>query len=174
MVTNQGSAGYENKRYSGGSALVNCERCWGHGGQQLPRRPPRNRHSSSDNRRRPSLQRRPLLSVTDGERTLIMYIQYRGFSPGAASRIYAYQVVDPPQGTREFTVDVANDAFRSPPFRIQDGPGICFARLKLELDRETCESPAEAHLRITPGDIQEYVEKTYSKPVKKRTAAPNL
>jgi hypothetical protein len=99
-----------------------------------------------------------------------MYIQYRGFSLGEASRIYAYQVVDPPQGTREFTVDVANGAFRSPPFRIQDGPGICFARLKLELDRETSEAPAEHHLSITPSDIQEYVEKTYPKPVKKWSA----
>jgi len=99
-----------------------------------------------------------------------MYIQYRGFSLGAASRIYGYQVVDPPQGTREFTVDVAIDAFRSPPFRIQDGPGICFARLKLELERETSEAPAEPHLSITPSDIQEYVEKTYPKPVKKWSA----
>ena len=99
-----------------------------------------------------------------------MYIQYRGFSLGSASRIYAYQVVDAPQGAGEFTVDVANDAFRAPPFRIQDGPGICFARLKLELDRETSEAPAKPHLSITPSDIQEYVEKTYPKPVKKWSA----
>ena len=92
-----------------------------------------------------------------------MYIQYRGFSYNATSRIYSYRVTDPPQGTREFTVDVENCAFRSPHFRIQDGPGICFARLKLELDRETSEAPAEHHLSITPGDIQEYVEKTYPK-----------
>lgn len=96
-----------------------------------------------------------------------MYIQYRGFSSNTTSRIYSYLVTDPPQGTREFTVDVENDAFRSPPFRIQDGPGICFARLKLELDRETNEAPVEHHLSITPGDIQEYVEKTYPKFVKK-------
>ena len=95
-----------------------------------------------------------------------MYIQYRGFSPGATSRIYAYQVVDPPQGTRDFTVSVQNDAFHSPPFRIQDGPGICYARLKEELDRETSEFPAEPHIGITPSDIQEYVEKTYPKSVK--------
>jgi hypothetical protein len=76
-------------------------------------------------------------------------------------------VIDAPLRTREFTVEVQNDAFRSPPFRIQDGAGICFARLKLELDRETSEAPAEHHLSITPSDIQEYVEKTYPKPVKK-------
>lgn len=99
-----------------------------------------------------------------------MYIQYGGFSLEGASRIYVYHVVDPPHGTREFTVDVQNDAFHSPPFRIQDGPGICFARLKQELDRETSESRAEPHLSITPTDIQEYVERTYPKPVKKWSA----
>lgn len=96
-----------------------------------------------------------------------MYIQYRGFSFDATSRIYAYRVIDPPQGHREFTLDVQNDAFRLPPFKIQDGPGICFARLKLELDRETSEAPAEHHLSITASDIQKYVETTYRKPAKK-------
>jgi hypothetical protein len=99
-----------------------------------------------------------------------MYIQYRGFSLEATSRIYTYHVIDSPQGTREFTVDVQNDAFRSPPLRIQDGPGICYARLKQELDRETSESPVEPHLRIGQSDIQEYVERTHPKVVKKRGA----
>ena len=96
-----------------------------------------------------------------------MYIQYRGFSLEATSRIYAYRVIGSPQGAREFTVDVQNDAFRSPPLRIQDGPGMCYARLKQELDRETDESPAKTCLRITQYDIQVYLEKTYPKPVKK-------
>ena len=96
-----------------------------------------------------------------------MYIQYHGFSLRAASRVYAYRVIDSPQEAREFTVDVQNDAFRSPPLRIQDGPGICYARLKQELGRETTESPTEPHLHIGQSDIQEYVERTYPKPVKK-------
>jgi len=96
-----------------------------------------------------------------------MYIQYCGFSLEASCRTYAYHVIDPPQGTREFTVDVQNDAFRSPPLRIQDGPGMCYARLKQDLERETSEFPAAAHLRIGQSDIQEYVERTYPKPVKK-------
>ena len=79
-------------------------------------------------------------------------------------------MIDAPQGTREFTVEVQNTAFRSPPLRFQDGPGICYARLKQELGRETSESPAEPHLSITPSDIQEYVEKTYPKPVKRWSA----
>jgi hypothetical protein len=96
-----------------------------------------------------------------------MYIQYRGFSLEATSRIYAYHVINSPQGVREITVDVQNDAFRSPSLRIQDGPGICYARLKQELDRETSESPVETHLSIGQSDIQEYVERTYPKAVKK-------
>ena len=43
----------------------------------------------------------------------------------------------------------------------------CATRLKQELDSATNESPAEPHLRINQSDIQEYVEKTYPKPVKK-------
>ncbi|HUX10370.1 MAG TPA: hypothetical protein VMW51_06975 [Terriglobia bacterium] len=96
-----------------------------------------------------------------------MHIQYRGFSLEEKCRSYAYHVIDTPQGTREFTVDVQNDAFRSPPLRIQDGPGMCYARLKQNLDRETSESPAALHLSIGQSDIQEYVERTYPKLVKK-------
>jgi hypothetical protein len=99
-----------------------------------------------------------------------MYIQYRGFSIEATSRVYAYHVINPPQGSREFTVDVQANALHLPPLKIQDGPGMCYARLKQELDRETAELPAEAHLHITQGDIREYVEKTYPKPVKKWAA----
>ncbi len=99
-----------------------------------------------------------------------MYIQYLGFSLEATSRIYAYHVIGSSHGTRKFTVEVQNAAFRSPPLRIQDGPGMCYARLKQELDCETSESPAEPHLRIGQTDIQEYVERTRSRLVKKRRA----
>ncbi|HEX5412446.1 MAG TPA: hypothetical protein VFZ27_11380 [Terriglobia bacterium] len=94
-------------------------------------------------------------------------IQYRGFSVEETSRIYAYHVVEQLKETRHFTVDVQTRALHSSPLKIQDGPGMCYARLKQELDHETEEFPAEAHLHITPGDIQEYVERTYPKPVKK-------
>ena len=99
-----------------------------------------------------------------------MYIQYRGFSIEATSRVYAYHVLDPPQGSREFTVGVQTDAFRFSSLKIQDGPGMCYARLKQELDRETDDSPADTHLHITQYDIQVYTEKTYPKPVKKWAA----
>jgi hypothetical protein len=96
-----------------------------------------------------------------------MYIQYAGFNLETDSRTYNFRVIDLPGETREFTVNVQDEAFRTPPFKIQDGPGICMVRLKQELEQETTESPAWNSLRIGQGDIREYVERTYPKPVKK-------
>lgn len=96
-----------------------------------------------------------------------MYIQYSGFDLATNSRTYTFHVIDPPEAAREFTVDVQSEAFRLPPFKTQDGPGICLARLKQELERETLGSPAEVHLQVGQSDICEYVERTYPKPVKK-------
>ncbi len=96
-----------------------------------------------------------------------MYIQYAGFTLLADSRVYNFHVIDPPREAREFTVNVQSKAFGSSPFKFQDGPGISMARLKRELDQESQESPAESSLKVGQRDIQEYVEKTYPKPVKK-------
>jgi hypothetical protein len=96
-----------------------------------------------------------------------MYIQYAGFVLDTTSRIYAFHVINSPQDTREFTVNIRANAFGSSLLKIQDGPGISMARLKRELDRETPESPAETKLFIGQGDIDRYVERTYPKPVKK-------
>jgi hypothetical protein len=96
-----------------------------------------------------------------------MYIQYAGFTLETNSRTYAFHVIRPPEEARRFTVNVQSNAFGSVALKIQDGPGISLARVKRELDRETPESPAETSLRIGQSDIQEYVEKTYPKPVKK-------
>ncbi len=90
-----------------------------------------------------------------------MYIQYVGFNVAPNSRIYTFHVIDAPEETREFTVKVQSEAFRSPSLKFQDGPGICFARLQRELEGETQESRAEAHLRIGDQDIQEYLEQHY-------------
>jgi hypothetical protein len=96
-----------------------------------------------------------------------MYIQYAGFTLETDSRIYAFHVIHPPQEAREFTVNLQTNAFGSSLLKMQDGPGISMARLKRELDQETPESPAETSLCIGQSDIQEYVAKTYPKPVKK-------
>jgi hypothetical protein len=96
-----------------------------------------------------------------------MYIQYAGFTLETNSRVYAFHVIHSPQVAREFTVNVQSNAFVPSLLKIQDGPGISMARLKRELDQETPESPAETSLLIGQNDIQEYVAKTYPKPVKK-------
>jgi hypothetical protein len=74
---------------------------------------------------------------------------------------YSFHVVDASEETREFTVKVQSEAFRSSSFKFQDGPGICFARLKQELEEETQESRAEADLHIGKQDIDEYLERHY-------------
>jgi hypothetical protein len=91
-----------------------------------------------------------------------MHIQYVGFNVAASSRIYDFHVIDAAE-TREFTVEVQSDAFRPARLRLQDGPGICFARLKQDLQGETPEARAAAHLSINirEQDIQEYLERHY-------------
>ena len=95
-----------------------------------------------------------------------MYIQYVGFNIAGSSRIYNFDVIDTKE-TREFTVKVQSEAFRPAGLKIQDGPDICFARLKQELQGETQEAYVEAHLSIGEGDIREYLEQHYPPPAKK-------
>lgn len=85
-----------------------------------------------------------------------MYIQYVGFDNVVSSRTYTFHVIDSSSESREFTVKVQAEAFREDALKFQDGPGICFARLQRELDGETPESRAEAHLGIGERDILEY------------------
>jgi len=89
-----------------------------------------------------------------------MYIQYVGFSVAASSRIYNYDVLDIEE-RREFTVKVQSEAFRPARLELQDGPSICFDRVKRELGAETEESRAEANLSIGERDIDEYLERQY-------------
>jgi len=89
-----------------------------------------------------------------------MYIQYVGFNIAASARIYNFDVIDT-QEAREFTVAIRSAAFRPGSLKLHDGPGICYARLKSELDGETQESRAEAHLSLGKRDIQEYSEQHY-------------
>ncbi len=87
-----------------------------------------------------------------------MYIQYVGFNVAVSSRTYNFDVLEPKEA-REFTVQVQSEAFRPARLKLQDGPGICYARLKQELERETKESRVETHLCIGETDIREYLER---------------
>jgi hypothetical protein len=88
-----------------------------------------------------------------------MYIQYVGFEVAASSRVYAFHVINAPDAARDFSVTVQSEAFRPDGLKIQDGPGICFARLDQELRDPN--SPAECHLLIGERDIKEYLEQRH-------------
>jgi len=90
-----------------------------------------------------------------------MYIQYVGFETEASSRIYAFHVMNAPDAARDFTVTVQAEAFRRDGLKLQDGPGICFARLDRELRGEAQDCCAEAHLIIGERDIKEYLGQHY-------------
>ena len=62
-----------------------------------------------------------------------MYIQYVGFEIRANPRIYGFHVINAPEAERDFTVTIQSPAFCSGGLKLQDGPGICFARLDQEL-----------------------------------------
>lgn len=85
-------------------------------------------------------------------------IQFEGFIVSSTSRTYNFRVIDAPGQSRQCSVQVPSESFRSTPLKFQDGPGISFDRLEQELGRE---APAEAHLRIGDQDIQEYLERHY-------------
>jgi hypothetical protein len=85
-----------------------------------------------------------------------MHIQYVGFNVATSSRIYDFDVIDTAE-VRKFSVKVQSDAFRPARLKLQDGPGICFALLKQELEGETPEARVGAHLSIGEQDIQEYL-----------------
>jgi len=86
-----------------------------------------------------------------------MYIQYRGFEIAATSRIYAFHVINVPDAARDFTVTVQSQAFRPDGLKLQDGPGISFARVDRELQGQTQEPLAGRDLIIGEPDIKEYL-----------------
>ncbi len=102
-----------------------------------------------------------------------MYIQYVGFNVAASSRTYNFDVLDTKEA-REFTVEVQSATFRPARLKLQDGPGICFTRLKQELEGETQEARVEAHLNIGQRDIQEYMERHYPQPPRGKKPAAGL
>ena len=88
-------------------------------------------------------------------------IQYEGFVVAPASRVYNFLVIDALGASRQFTVKVSTESFRSSSLKFQDGPPISFELVKHALDAETQETPAKAHLHIGEGDILEYMGRHY-------------
>jgi len=92
-----------------------------------------------------------------------MYIQYVGFDTAPSFRLYTFHVINPPSDPREFTVKVQSEAFGPNRLSLQDGPGICYARLGQELQGQTPESPADRCLIIGERDITDYLEHHHPK-----------
>ena len=90
-----------------------------------------------------------------------MFIQFAGYDIKANSRIYNFDVMDPPREAREFTVQIESDTSRWGSLKLQDGPSICFERLRRALERETPSLRAESRLRIGEQDIQEYLARQH-------------
>ena len=98
-------------------------------------------------------------------------IQFEGLDVSATSRTYNFLVVDAPGQSRVFSVRVASELFRAALLKFQDGPPISFERLQQEIDGETSEAHAKAHLHIGETDIREYLERHYPKKDRKRGPA---
>jgi hypothetical protein len=92
-----------------------------------------------------------------------MFIQFAGHNSAANCRIYNFDVVDPPREARAFTVEVESQASRWGSLKLQDGPSICFERLRRELEQETPELHANSHLRIGEQDVKEYLARQHPK-----------
>ncbi|MGH9863494.1 MAG: hypothetical protein ACRD35_08730 [Candidatus Acidiferrales bacterium] len=88
-----------------------------------------------------------------------MNIQYVGFAVAPTSRSYTFRVFEALQQTREFIVKIQLGVFRSTSLRFQDGPDICFARLKHKLENETPETRVGHHLRLGDQEIAEYLQR---------------
>jgi hypothetical protein len=99
-------------------------------------------------------------------------IQFEGLDVSVTSRTYNFLVVDAPGQSRHFRVRVPAELFRATRLQFQDGPPISFEMLQREIDGETPESLARAHLSIAETDIHEYLNRHYPRKDRKRGPAP--
>jgi hypothetical protein len=81
-------------------------------------------------------------------------VQYMGFEAKALSREYTFNVRGSGE-EREFTLNIANEAFVSHRARYQDAPGICAERLQAELAAHE-NHPEETQFVITTAELDTY------------------
>jgi len=81
-------------------------------------------------------------------------VQYVGFQAKALSREYTFNVRLEGE-EREFTLNIANEAFVAHRARYQDAPGICAERLQAELAAHE-NHPAETQFVITSAELESY------------------
>jgi hypothetical protein len=93
--------------------------------------------------------------------TSSVIVQYMGFQAKPAVREYTFQVRTG-EDNREFTLNIANEAFLSHRASYQDAPGICALRLHVELAAFS-NHPPRSQYDITAAEIDTYRESRYPK-----------
>jgi hypothetical protein len=81
-------------------------------------------------------------------------VRYVGFAVKPLVREYTFSVRDG-GNQREFTLNIANEAFLSHRARYQDAPAICALRLSAELAANS-NQPPDSHFAITPSELESY------------------
>jgi hypothetical protein len=81
-------------------------------------------------------------------------VQYVGFRTNGLLREYTFNVRGDGED-REFTINIANEAFVSHRARYQDAPGICAQRLQEELAAHE-NHPLETQYSITSAELDSY------------------
>jgi hypothetical protein len=81
-------------------------------------------------------------------------VEYRGFQANLLARVYTFQVREAGE-EREFTLNIANEAFLSHRVRYQDAPDICAQRLQAELAAHE-NHPSETEYVITTAELEVY------------------
>jgi len=88
-------------------------------------------------------------------------VQYMGFEAKPLMREYIFHVRTADHD-REFTLNIANEAFLSHRASYQDAPGICALRLGVELAAFS-NDPPKTQYDITAAEIDTYRESRYPK-----------
>jgi len=89
-------------------------------------------------------------------------VQYLGFQTNLLMREYTFQVREA-GAEREFTLNIANEAFLSHRVRYQDAPDICAQRLQAELAAHA-NHPLETQYVITAAELDAYRTSRTEKP----------
>jgi hypothetical protein len=83
-------------------------------------------------------------------------VQYVGFEPKVLEREYTFNVREAGE-VREFTLNIANEAFVSHRARYQDAPAICSLRLNAELLAHSNHPPV-TQFAITGAELDHFRE----------------
>jgi hypothetical protein len=83
-----------------------------------------------------------------------LIVQYLGFQAKQLSREYTFHVRGAGED-RDFTLNIANEAFVSHRASYQDAPGICAQRLNAELAAHE-NHPVESEFVITTAELDSY------------------